>query len=70
MKRYAVHVSATVFVETDNVAQAAKHAKQCRLIGPYCGGGGKQRERWRITKGDLRFGRPIRLADSEGESRG
>lgn len=62
MKLYAIHVSATIFVETYNVAQAAKHAKRCRLIGPHGGAGGKQRERWRIDKTDLDFGRPIRLS--------
>lgn len=69
MKRYAIHVSAYVTIEAENVAQAAKLAREnCRLIGARVGAGRSKKERdftrYAISHGDLKLGRPIRLQDN------
>lgn len=65
MKRYVIHVSAYVTVEAENVAQAVKLARKCKLIGAQSGARRSLKERdmvpYKIKHGELRFSRPIRL---------
>lgn len=69
MKRYAIHISSYVTVEAENVAQAAKVARDAvGLIGARIGVELDLRKgvtsRYRISTGELKFGRPIRLQDN------
>lgn len=72
MKRYAIHISSYVTVEAENVAQAAKVARNAvGLIGARIGVELDLRKgvtsTYRISTGELKFGRPIRLP-SNGET--
>jgi hypothetical protein len=75
MKRYAIHVSAYVTVEAENVAQAAKLVREnCRLIGGRSGARRSRKERdfthYTISHAELKLGRPIRLQDNGEVPRG
>lgn len=68
MKRYAIHLSATVVVEAENALQAKLLAQRhYRLIGARFGLQNIRKERspreHRLHDGTLSVGRPIRLLD-------
>lgn len=72
MKRYAIHISTYVTVEAENVAQASQLARKCyRLIGARSGSRRQKHERdmtsYRLGHSELKFGRPIRVADNGPE---